>query len=283
MVVLASGEAPGTRSLDDCSPGIAASCCPRLTHRDDMAFWLYSCGSTGRPKGVVHLHHDIPYTCETYARQILRHPRGRRHVLRPSSTTPTDSGNNLTFPFWAGATTVLLPGRPTPEGSAGDRRSAPADARSSGPDALQRDPQRPDASEHDLSRCRFCVSAAEPLAPEVWRRWQRRFGLDDPRRHRLDRDAAHLLLQPPGACGPGSSGKPVPGYELRAARRATASRSPTGEVGNLYVQGRQRARRSTGASRRRPSGRSAASGSPPATATASTPTASTGTRAAPTT
>ena len=26
------------------------------THRDDMAFWMYSSGSTGRPKGVVHLH-----------------------------------------------------------------------------------------------------------------------------------------------------------------------------------------------------------------------------------
>jgi benzoate-CoA ligase len=44
---------------------------PASTHRDDMAFWLYSSGSTGRPKGVVHLQHDIPYTCQTYARHIL--------------------------------------------------------------------------------------------------------------------------------------------------------------------------------------------------------------------
>ena len=29
------------------------------THRDEMAFWMYSSGSTGRPKGVVHLHHDM--------------------------------------------------------------------------------------------------------------------------------------------------------------------------------------------------------------------------------
>src|SRR5262249_25241926 len=41
------------------------------THRDDMAFWLYSSGSTGKPKGVVHLHHDIEVTCETFARQVL--------------------------------------------------------------------------------------------------------------------------------------------------------------------------------------------------------------------
>src|SRR6266545_3544506 len=44
---------------------------PAPTHRDDPAFWLYSSGSTGRPKGVVHLQHDLPYTCETYATQVL--------------------------------------------------------------------------------------------------------------------------------------------------------------------------------------------------------------------
>ena len=44
---------------------------PVATHRDDMAFWLYSSGSTGRPKGVVHLHRDIDVTCETYAREML--------------------------------------------------------------------------------------------------------------------------------------------------------------------------------------------------------------------
>ena len=29
------------------------------THRDEMAFWMYSSGSTGRPKGIVHLQHDM--------------------------------------------------------------------------------------------------------------------------------------------------------------------------------------------------------------------------------
>src|SRR6202166_13211 len=44
---------------------------PAPTRRDDMAFWLYSSGSTGKPKAVVHLQHDIPYTCVTYAEQVL--------------------------------------------------------------------------------------------------------------------------------------------------------------------------------------------------------------------
>jgi len=85
-----------------------------LTRKDDMAFWLYSSGSTGKPKGVVHLQHDIPYTCVTYAEQVLG-------ITERDTTFSTTGlfhaygfGNNLTFPYWVGATTVLHAGRNTP-------------------------------------------------------------------------------------------------------------------------------------------------------------------------
>src|SRR4051812_2456088 len=41
------------------------------THRNEMAFWIYSSGSTGRPKGIVHLQHDMAYSEAAFARPIL--------------------------------------------------------------------------------------------------------------------------------------------------------------------------------------------------------------------
>ena len=69
----------------------ATSSTPAPTHRDDMAFWLYSSGSTGKPKGVVHLHHDIEFTCETFADGCSACARTTSTSRRPSSSTPTGS------------------------------------------------------------------------------------------------------------------------------------------------------------------------------------------------
>src|SRR5215211_585674 len=116
VVYLAPGASgPGVVDLD---AGLAAQDDapePADTHRDDMAFWLYSSGSTGKPKGVVHLHHDIEITCETYAREIL--------ALREDDVTFSTTklyhayglGNGLSFPLWFGATSVLMRGRAKPD------------------------------------------------------------------------------------------------------------------------------------------------------------------------
>jgi benzoate-CoA ligase family protein len=209
---------------------------PADTHPDDMAFWLFSGGSTGFPKGVVHLHHDIPYTCETFAREILK--IGESDVTFSSTKLyhAYGLGNNLTFPYWVGATTVLRPGKPDPRGLLETAQANKPTLFFSVPTLYGAMVNLPDAAEHDLSSVRMCVSAAEPLAPEVFRRWQAAFGLEI-----IDGIGSTEMLHiycsnRPGDVKPGTSGKAVPGYEL-VLLDELGQPVATGEVGNLHVRG----------------------------------------------
>jgi benzoate-CoA ligase len=211
---------------------------PLIAHRDDPAFWLYSSGSTGRPKGVVHLQHSVATTCERYAVQVL----GLREDDRGLSTTKLfhayGLGNGLTFPLYVGATAVQMAGRPAP-----DRVLAKIEEH--GPTVLFSVPAlynamlaHPDVDKRDLSSLRIGTSAAEALPAEVWRRWRDRTGTEI-----LDGIGSTEMLHiycsnRPGACVPGSSGTPVPGYELQIRDPDGAGIFAEGEAeGELWVSG----------------------------------------------
>jgi benzoate-CoA ligase family protein len=208
---------------------------PAPTHRDDMAFWLYSSGSTGKPKGVVHLHHDIPFTCETYGAQVLE--------LREDDVTFSTTklfhayglGNGLSFPLWVGATSVLMQGPTKPEpilATLRDRRPTVFFSVPALYSAIVRDPAADDA----LSSVRRCVSAAEALPPQTFDRWKERFGLEI-----LDgigsTEMLHIFCSNrPEEVLPGTTGREVPGYELRIVDEdGTVLEGPA--VGALEVRG----------------------------------------------
>jgi benzoate-CoA ligase family protein len=206
------------------------------TRRDDMAFWLYSSGSTGKPKAVVHLQHDIPYTCVTYGEQVL----GITERDITFSTTGLfhayGFGNNLTMPYWVGATTVLHAGRNTPATALDTIEKRRPTLFFSAPTLYNAILNFEGSKNRDLSSLRHCVAAAEALPAEVWRRWKDAFGLTI-----LDGVGSTEMLHI--YCSnrlddvrPGSSGKPVPGYELKILDDA-GNAVPTGEAGDLYVKG----------------------------------------------
>jgi len=234
-LIVTGGGAPAVYALDELLAAHRGDVPPADTHRDDVAFWLYSSGSTGRPKGVVHLHHDIPYTCATYARHVLGMSEDDVVFARVLFHA-YGLGNALSFPYAVGAATVLYPGRPTPQGILENVQRTRPTVFCGVPTLYNAILNDPTSARCDLSSIRLCVSAAEPLPPETWRRWKEAFGLTI-----LDgigsTEMLHIFCSnTPEALRPGSSGKPVPGYDLEVVCEGGGPVAP-GEVGDLRVKG----------------------------------------------
>jgi len=208
-----------------------------FTHRDDTALWRYSSGSTGTPKGVVHLHRDLLFCCETYGREVLAITPDDVTFAAPRLFFAYGLGGGMYFALYAGATAVLVPERPTPDSVFAVISRYRPTLFFGVPTLYAAMLQVQDAENtYDLSALRLCLSAGEPLPGELFLRWRERFGVEI-----LDgigsTEVLHIFLSNrAGQVRPGSSGLPVPGYELRITDERGAE-MPQGEIGDLLVKG----------------------------------------------
>jgi benzoate-CoA ligase family protein len=236
QLVVAGGQGEDALALEDLLAEHAGELAPAPTHRDDAAFWLYSSGSTGRPKGVVHLQHDLPYTCRTYASQVLGIGEDDLCLSTTKLFHAYGLGNSLSFPFWVGATSVQLYGRPAPDRVLDAVERHHPTLLFSVPTLYNAMLATPEAKGRDLSSVRLCVSAAESLPAEIWRRWHDTYGLVI-----LDGIGSTELLHifcsnTTDRLRPGSSGVAVPGYDLKLLGDE-GEPVPQGETGTLHVRG----------------------------------------------
>jgi 4-hydroxybenzoate-CoA ligase len=205
------------------------------THAEEPAFWLYSSGSTGMPKGVRHLHANLAATADTYAKQVLGIREDDVGLSAAKLFFAYGLGNAMTFPMSVGATTILNADRPTPARMF-ELLNKYNPTIFFGVPTLFAAMLNDEATKTERcgSRLRICTSAGEALPESVGNSWKSRFGADI-----LDgvgsTELLHIFLSnAPGDIKYGSSGRPVPGYEVRLVNE-NGGDVPDGEVGEMLV------------------------------------------------
>ena len=256
--------------LEKSSPTLSAA----PTTGDDPCFWLYSSGSTGMPKGTVHVHSSMRLTAELYAEGVLGMKESDVIFSAAKFFFAYGLGNSLSFPLAVGATTVLMAERPTPD-AVFKRLTEKKPTLYAGMLASPAFPKK------DLLNLKTCISAGEALPPQIARSFKEKTGIDI-----LDgigsTEMLHIFLSNrPDDFRHGTTGKAVPGYELKLVDEQ-GNEVKQGELGELLIKGPTAANLYWN-NRAKSRALSSANGRAAATNTARTPTVSTPTAAAPTT
>jgi benzoate-CoA ligase len=206
------------------------------TSADDMAFWLYSSGSTGRPKGAVHSHANAYYTAELYGTASLGVRASDICFSAAKLFFAYGLGNSLSFPMSVGATTLLMAERPTPEAVFKrwiEHRPTLFFGAPTGFAGMLASPKLPARGDVAL---RLCSSAGEALPADLGQRFTAHFGVEI-----IDgigsTEMLHIFLSnAPGKVRYGTSGWPVPGYQIEL-RGEDGKPVADGEIGDLYING----------------------------------------------
>jgi benzoate-CoA ligase family protein len=217
-------------------PGFSAVLAEADTHRNEMAFWMYSSGSTGRPKGIVHLQHDMAYSDQAFARNLLKLTPDDICFSVPKMFFAYGFGNSITFPFSVGAATLLLPGQPKPQ-AIFDAISRYRPTVFFGLPTLYTSlTKAEDADKADFTSLRMAVSAAEVLSAEVFNGWKTLTGLEI-MEGLGSTEVLHIYLSNrPERKKLGAAGLRVPGYEV-ALRDSDGNEVSDDKEGILWVRG----------------------------------------------
>ena len=232
----ATPPADGALAFDAWLDAAAPQATPCDTGRDDAGFWLYSSGSTGRPKGTVHTHANPYWTAELYGKAVLGLTEQDVCFSAAKLFFAYGLGNALTFPLSVGATVVLMAERPTPDATFRRWVEARPTVFFGAPTGFAGMLASPKLPARDQVALRLCSSAGEALPADIGERFTAHFGVEI-----IDgigsTEMLHIFLSnAPGRVRYGTTGWPVPGYEVEL-RGDDGRPVPDGEPGDLYIHG----------------------------------------------
>ena len=207
------------------------------TLSDEVAFWMYTSGSTGEPKGVKHVRMTPMAAARLMGQRVIGIREDDVVFSAAKLFFSYGMGNAMAFPMSVGATTVLLPQRPTPEAVfevlGRHRPTVFFGVPTLFAMLLAHKNMRHGAGS---DRLRLAVSAGEALPAPLGERWRATAGVDV-----LDGIGSTEMFQTflsnqPGDIRFGTTGKPVPGYELKIVDEH-GNAVADGEIGELIVRG----------------------------------------------
>jgi 4-hydroxybenzoate-CoA ligase len=206
------------------------------TCADEVAYWLYSSGTTGMPKGVMHVH-SSPMAMARLAGQSRIGMREDDVIFSAAKLFFAYGIGTSICSLSVGATSVLYPDRPTPKTMFEVLRQHQPTMFFAVPTLYGSMLAEAECTpEIGSKRLRLCFSAGEPLPPHLGIAWRERFGLDIVNGVGSS-ELGHLFLTNlPDAVEYGTSGVPVPGYDMRLVNGSGADVADD-EIGELLVRG----------------------------------------------
>jgi 2-aminobenzoate-CoA ligase len=204
------------------------------TGRDDVALLGFTSGTTGVPKATMHFHRDLLIIADGYAKDVLGVTPDDVFVGSPPLAFTFGLGGLAIFPLRFGAAATLLEDA-SPANMVQIIETYRATISFTAPTAYRAMLSAMDKGA-DLSSLRLAVSAGETLPAPVFEDWLKKTG-----KPILDGIGAtemlHIFITNRlDDMAPGSTGKPVRGYEARIVDD-DMKEVPRGTVGRLAVRG----------------------------------------------
>ena len=233
--IVADGTADGWIALD---PLVAAADpfdgVP--TSADDMAYIVYTSGTTKDPKGVVHAK---AYTWAKRMQALLWFDCKPEDVVWCTAGTGWAKSlwNVLLGPWSCGSAIVLDEGAFEPAHRMDMIRDLNVSVLCQAPTEYRLEAKLENLGERwKLPKLRHCVSAGEPLNPEVIAIWKKAFGLTILDGYGQTENTLLVANLPGMDVRPGSMGKPTPGHDV-AVVDAEGNVCEPGEIGDIGVRG----------------------------------------------